>query len=51
MSGDKYMKYILNTIPIVNRFVSTRVQFYTHQDVDKDIEDEARVNKWAGGGI
>jgi len=51
IGGDARMKYILTKIPVVQRFVSTRVQFYTHQDVDKDIEDEARVNKWAGGGI
>jgi len=51
IGGDARMKYILTKIPVVQRFVSTRVQFYTHQDVDKDIADEARVNKWAGGGI
>ena len=51
IGGDARMKYILTKIPVVQRYVSTRVQIYTHQDVDKDIADEARVNKWAGGAI
>ena len=51
IGGDARMKYILTKIPVVKRFVSTRVQVYTHQDVDKDIEDEARAEKWAGIGV
>jgi len=48
MRGDRSLEYILKKIPVVNRFVTTRVQFYTHEMVDKDMQDEALANNWGG---